>query len=73
VTAPSLRAELARAIRRVNAAYNKLPESERPDVTWGEIDDRLEAAVAGDDRDLALAEIAHWRDRHLAMFEGAAT
>jgi hypothetical protein len=71
MTSPSIRAELAQAIRQVNAGFNALPEDRRPAVRWTRIDDQLEAAIAGDDRDLALAEIARWRDHHLAMIEGA--
>jgi len=66
------RAEFAAAIRQVNAAYNHLPESSRPDVAWNGLDREVDAALAAGDADRALAAIRAWKQHHLALIEEAA-
>lgn len=56
----SARAELAAAIRRVNAAYNRLEEP-RPDVlglVWRRHERAIDLALASGDEALALEAIA---------------
>jgi hypothetical protein len=65
---PTIRAELAAAIRAVNAAYGRIPAEHRPNVRWGLPDDLLEEALAGNRSD-ALAAIEAWRDHWLALFD----
>ena len=59
----SIRAELAAAVRRINAAYYRCPEP-RPEVigqTWSRLETEIDAAVRSDDRDSrALRAIAAW-------------
>lgn len=71
-TTPSIRAELAAAIRSLSAQYHSLPENRRPDVTWAAPDDALEEALAADDRGAALAAIAEWKAHHLRQIEAVA-
>jgi hypothetical protein len=73
VTAPTIRAELAAAIRAVNSRFNTLPKSaqdsieiERPDL-----DAELDRALLADDRVRALNAIESWRDHHLALIASA--
>lgn len=70
MTPPTVRAELAAAIRRVNAAFNRLSGAERERVHLV-ADAPLEAALLGEDRTKALAQIECWRDRQLAAIEEA--
>lgn len=73
-TLPGIRAELAAAVRAVNAAYNRLPESRRPDVTgWNALDRAVDEACAAGDRDRALQAIDEWRDSYLAACSKAAS
>jgi hypothetical protein len=73
VTAPTIRAELATAIKFLNREYAKLPESARSDIPrWGNWDDVLETALAADDHEAAVAAIHTWRDQHVAAFRVAA-
>jgi hypothetical protein len=67
---PILRAELARAVRVVNVAYERMTpdEQNRVHVVTDELLDR--AIVAGD-RFKALAQIECWRDRQLAAIDEA--
>lgn len=70
---PGINAELAAAVRRVNAAYVRLPESVRPDIGgWNALDAELDAACAGDDRERAVEAIREWANYYLAMFEEVA-
>jgi hypothetical protein len=68
---PGINVALANAVRQVNAAYNRLPESRRPDVHWEGVDTEVDAAIASGDRGRALAAIRAWKQHHLAMFEEA--
>lgn len=70
---PGINAELAAAVRRVNAAYARLPESDRPDIGgWNALDTELDAACASDDRERAVSAIREWANYYLAMFEESA-
>jgi hypothetical protein len=58
----SIRAELAAAVRRVNAAYYRCPEP-RPEVigqTWSRLEFEIDAAIGSDDPGRALRAIAAW-------------
>jgi hypothetical protein len=69
---PGINAELAAAVRRVNAAYAKLPGSARPDIgDWNDLDAELDAACASDDRDRAITAIRDWASHYLALIERA--
>jgi hypothetical protein len=72
VTPPSVRAELAAAIRAVNARYNALPESRRPDIHWEGVDAEVDAAILSGDRERAMRAIEAWKRHHLALCEEAA-
>ncbi len=61
--------ELRTAITRVNAAFSRLPESERPEVPWDGWDDVLDRALLAGDEEKSLAAIRAWRDHHLEAFE----
>src|SRR5215207_836924 len=64
-----VRAELAAAVRRVNAAFHAIPEARRPDpASWDEIDRQVDAAFAAGDRGRALTAIHAWRDHRLSQF-----
>lgn len=60
---PGVDAELAAAVRRVNADYWRIPEAHRPDVTgerWDALEATLDARCAAGDRQGALDAIAAW-------------
>lgn len=65
MTPPTIRTELATAVRRVNAAFNRLSRSEQERVHLI-ADAPLDVAVLSEDRTKALAQIECWRDRQLA-------
>lgn len=68
----AIRAELAAAVRAVNASYARLPEP-RPDAApFGALDDEIDAAILAGDRDRALAAIAAWRGHWLSTFRAPA-
>ncbi len=67
----SIRAELAAAVRAVNAAYNRLPENRRPVIAYDALDRELDAACVADDRERATAVISEWRDHWLSTFAEA--
>jgi hypothetical protein len=69
---PSIRAELAAAVRAVNAAYYRLPEDRRPSIAYDHLDQELEIACTGGDRDRALAAIDRWKRHWLDTFRGRA-
>lgn len=71
---PGISAELAAAVRKVNATYSQIPEADRPDIGgWNALDAELDAACAGDDRQRAVAAIKNWADHYLALFEAVAS
>lgn len=66
---PGISTELAHAVRAVNAAYLRIPESYRPEVaTWTPLECEVDAACAASDRERALRAIEAWRDHHLEQF-----
>lgn len=74
MTAPSIRTELAAAVRAVNAAYNGLPVSARKqiEIAYDGLDREVDAAILADDRDRADAAIRAWKQHWLGVFEEAA-
>ena len=66
-----MRAELANAIRKVNAAFAGLAPDARERVRLI-ADAPLDAALLDGDRAKALSQIERWRDRQLAAIEEAA-
>lgn len=73
-TPTTARAELAAAVRRVNVAFNTLPESVRDslDLSSPDLEREIDAAILGDDRPRALVAIRAWREHHLQRFREAA-
>jgi hypothetical protein len=74
VTAPTIRAELAAAIRAVNAEFNRLPTDAQDgvDLSYGDLDAELDRALLADDEIRARGAIDSWRDHHLALIRRAA-
>ena len=69
-TLPGINAELAGAIRAVNAAYHRLPEDRRPEPpSWDALSREVDAACAAGDRSGALAAIRAWSGHWLSAFE----
>jgi hypothetical protein len=69
VSAPSIRTELAVAVRAVNAAYYRLPVESRPDLAaFDPLEAEVDAACLSGDRDRALAAINAWRGYWLDQF-----
>ena len=71
---PSIRAELAAAVRAVNAAFARLPREtqEQIEIATDDLDRELDRALLADDRRRAMAAINAWRDHHLAQIRRAA-
>jgi hypothetical protein len=66
-----VRAVLAAAVRRVNAAFYAIPADRRPDpAPWDELDREVDAAFAAGDRGRALAAVRVWEDHWLSRFRG---
>jgi hypothetical protein len=62
-------AELAAAVRAVNAAYLRIPEPYRPEAAiWTFLDCEVDAAFASGDQERALQAIEKWRAHHLRKF-----
>lgn len=74
VNAPTIRCELAAAVRAINVAYNDLPASVQAgiDVYMDGIEAEIDAAVKAGDRDRALSAIRAWQSYWLDRFERAA-
>lgn len=72
MTPPTIRAEMAAAIRRLNVRYRELPPDaqDRAAAAWEGVDADLEAALDGD-RAAALAAVELWEERHHVLFEEA--
>jgi hypothetical protein len=69
VTAPSIRTELAAAVRAVNAAYNHLPVNSRPDpAAFDPLEAEVDAACLSGDQERAFAAIRAWRGYWLNQF-----
>jgi hypothetical protein len=73
MSAPTIRAELAAAVRAVNAAFHRLPQESQAslDLSYNDLDLELDRALVTDDRPRALGAIKTWRDHHLALIERA--
>lgn len=74
MTFPSIRSELAAAIRAVNAGYNRLPGDAQDTISiaYDALEAEVEAAAANEDRERALAAIRAWRGHWLDRFKRAA-
>ena len=73
MTAPTIRAELALAVRQVNLAYSRLPGPAQDSIairTDG-VDREIDAAIKADDRPRAEAAIRCWREHWLHQIERA--
>jgi hypothetical protein len=73
VSAPTISAELAAAIRRVNVAFNRLPADRRNRITiaYDPLEAEVDSAILTDDRERALAAIRAWRQHWTALIEEA--
>ena len=74
-TLPGVGNSLAAAIRRVNAAYNRLPESDRPEVdneVWRRMEHAIDDACSVGDLEAALEAISDWETFALRELEEAA-
>lgn len=70
----SVNAELAAAIRRVNAAYNRVPGDLRDEIeiggeAWRQLEDRFEQAVEARHDAEALAAVDAWEGFALRQIE----
>lgn len=74
MSAPTIRTELATAIRIVNARFAELPAHSRDalDLSCDDLDRELDRALLADDRARALAAINSWREHHLALIRRVA-
>lgn len=71
---PGIGSELALSVRKVNAAYHRLPESCRPDILgemWTKLEVELDRRCAADDREGALQAIAAWHQHAISVIEEA--
>jgi hypothetical protein len=71
---PGVRAELAAAVRAVNARFARLPAEVQTRVDVAATDSleaEVDAAILAGDRERAERAIAAWRDHWLATFEAA--
>jgi len=73
MTQPSIRTELAAAVRAVNAAFNRLPREAQDalDVTVDGLEGEVDAAILSDDRDRAMRAIRAWRGHWLHRIKEA--
>jgi hypothetical protein len=71
VSAPSILAELAAGIRRVNAAFNRLPPKvqESIAIAYDDLEAKVDQAILADDREAALAAIGDWQRHWLEAFQ----
>jgi len=74
MTAPTIRTELAAAVRAVNAAYNRLSENARTqiDPRTDPVEIEVDAAVLAGDRDRAMDAIRAWRGYWIDRIERVA-
>lgn len=70
---PGVRAELAAAVRAVNAGFYRLPPAAQRgvDLAFDPLEAKVDAACLSGDRDRAVAAIEAWRDHWLEVFRGA--
>lgn len=62
---PGVSADLAAAIRAVGAAYDRLPETDRPEIgdeAWKRLERAIDDRCAAGDKDGALEAIRDWHD-----------
>lgn len=73
MTPPTIRAELAAAVRAVNAAYFRLPAEaqDKIDPRADPVEAEVNAAILADDRARAMAAIRAWRGYWLDRIERA--
>lgn len=73
-TTPTIRAELAAAIRTVNAAYNRLSTSAQDaiEIRYDGLEAEIDRAIHADDRPRAERAIRAWRGHWVSEFERAA-
>jgi hypothetical protein len=74
VRLPGINVELAAAVRRVGAAYNRLAEAERPDINaqeWRDLEAAIDRHCARGDRDSALAAVEHWEAAAMRQLGGS--
>lgn len=71
---PGIRAELAAAVRAVNAAFNRLSphEQDRVEISYDGLEAEIDAAILAQDQTRALAAIRAWRGYWLKAFKGVA-
>jgi len=67
---PTLRAELAAAIRKVNAEFERLPPEVQDaiDVAFDPLEREVDAAILTNDRPRALRAIGAWKRHWVATF-----
>lgn len=71
---PSIRTELAAAVRQVNARYDACGRPENVDTgggTWKQVEREVDVAIAAGDRSRAMKAINAWRDHALAEIDRA--
>ncbi len=73
MTAPTIRAELAAAVRAINAGFNRLPAEmqDRIAINYDGLEGEMDAAILAGDRIRALAAIRAWRGHWLDEIERA--
>jgi hypothetical protein len=71
---PGVTTELAAAVRKVNAAFYRLPRSTQDaiEIRYDGLDKEIDAAILAGNRDRAQAAIRAWRGRWLREFARAA-
>jgi len=71
---PGVRAELAAAVRAVNAAFDRLPvdAQQKVAVAVDGLEAEIDAAILAGDRERAEAAIRAWREHWLETFREAA-
>ena len=72
---PGVNSALANSIRKVNSAYHRLPEDQRPDVdtaSWRRLERAIDAACSSGDAGEALQAIRDWEEHALRAFRRAA-
>ena len=74
MSAPTIRAELAAAVRRVNAAFNRLTPAQQDSLEIGTdtLEREVDVAALADDRPRAMLAINPLQRHWLATFEEAA-
>lgn len=70
---PTIRAELANAVRAVNVAFNRLPAGAKREIhpTVDPCEAEVDKAILAGDRDRAMAAIRAWRGYWLDRIQRA--